>query len=94
MKNIINLIFIIPFMCFAQKQGNIWYFGDHAGLNFNSGNPIPLTNGATYNDSYPHSEGTSVICDSAGSLLFYTNGQKIWNKNHIIIRFISLHTCG
>jgi hypothetical protein len=67
------------------KTRKYWYFGDHAGLDFNSGVPIPLTNGATYSDSYPHSEGTAVISDSAGSVLFYTNGQKIWNKNHIVM---------
>ena len=78
------LIIIIPFLCTAQKQGNIWYFGDHAGLDFNSGIPIAITNGETYDSSY-HSEGTAVISDSSGSLLFYTNGQKIWNKNHQIM---------
>ncbi|GAB4289178.1 MAG: hypothetical protein Kow0068_14790 [Marinilabiliales bacterium] len=85
MKYIIILLIFLNAQLFCQKQGNIWYFGDHAGLDFNSGNPIPLMDGATYNDNYPHSEGTSVICDSTGNLLFYTNGQKIWNRNHQIM---------
>ena len=29
----------------SGKEGNIWYFGHNAGLDFNSGSPIVLTNG-------------------------------------------------
>jgi hypothetical protein len=32
-----------------------------------------------------HNEGQSVISDSAGTLLFYTNGEVVWNKNHQIM---------
>lgn len=85
MKKLLTFIFLFPTICFGQKQGNIWYFGNHAGLDFNSGVPVALSDGATYNDNYPHSEGTAVISDSSGSLLFYTNGQKIWNKNHTVM---------
>ncbi len=85
MKTIFTFFILLPLFCISQKQGNIWYFGDHAGLDFNSGVPVALTDGATYNDSYPHSEGTAVISDSSGSVLFYTNGQKIWNKNHLVM---------
>jgi hypothetical protein len=70
----------------AQKQGNVWYFGDKVGLDFSSGTPAILTNGQTYLvDNPPHSEGTAVICDSAGTLLFYTNGVKVWNRNHLVM---------
>ena len=82
------MILLLFFYCaFAQKQGNIWYFGDHAGLDFNSGAPVPLTDGQTffYLPMYGWNEGTSSICDSAGELLFYTNGEKIWNKLQIVM---------
>ena len=69
---------------FAQKQGNIWYFGDHAGLDFNSGSPVVLNDGQTPLNG-GHAEGTSVICDSSGQLLFYTNGRQVWNKNHAVM---------
>jgi hypothetical protein len=86
MKKILNiLLIIIPLLCSAQKQGNIWYFGDHAGLDFNSGIPIPLTNGQTYSEDGTTIEGSSVISDSSGSLLFYSNGNKIWNKNQQVM---------
>lgn len=68
----------------GQKQGNIWYFGDHAGLDFNGATPVALTNGQIYlyPNPGPHNEGSSVISDSSGALLFYSNGAKVWNKNH------------
>jgi Secretion system C-terminal sorting domain len=79
-------ILIFPLLCTAQKQGNIWYFGTNAGLDFNSGSPVPLTNGQTYWDgSGCLNEGSAVISDSSGSLLFYTNSQTIWNKNQQIM---------
>jgi len=91
MKNIFKILFIvIPFFSNAQKQGNIWYFGEEAGLNFNSGSPIAISGGQI--KGYPQSpgdalyaEGSSVISDSSGNLLFYSNGEKIWNKNHQVM---------
>jgi len=61
----------------AQKEANIWYFGHNAGLDFNSGTPIPLLDGAMNTD-----EGCASIADEEGSLLFYTDGTFVWNKNH------------
>jgi gliding motility-associated-like protein len=70
----------------AQRQGDRWYFGDGLGLSFSSGEPNLLTDGSTYNASLPsHSEASSVICDSDGNLLFYTNGEKIWDRNHEVM---------
>ncbi|MBL4670297.1 MAG: T9SS type A sorting domain-containing protein [Flavobacteriales bacterium] len=71
---------------FGQNQGNIWYFGNHAGLDFSTGAPVSISDGETYNESIQnHSEGTSVIADSSGNLLFYTNGEEIWNRNHQVM---------
>ena len=83
---LLAFLFLLFFssLAFSQNQGNIWYFGNGAGIDFNSGIPIALINGQTYNAN-GHSEGTAVICDSSGSLLFYTNGEKVWNKNHQIM---------
>ena len=86
MKTILTFFILLPVFCFSQKQGNIWYFGDHAGLDFNSGSPIPLTNGQTYSPDGNSIEGSAVISDSTGSLLFYTNGNKIWNKNQQVMQ--------
>lgn len=79
-------LILFSLLSYSQKQGNIWYFGNHAGLNFNYSPPVVLTDGATYNAPVElNSEGTAVICDSSGSLLFYTNGEKVWDKNHQVM---------
>ncbi len=83
MKRVILLFLLIPFFTCAQKQANIWYFGDHAGVDFSTGNPVALSNGQiAYLNGISHMEGTAVIADSTGHLLFYTEGMNVWNKNH------------
>ncbi|CAN5355090.1 hypothetical protein BH11BAC1_BH11BAC1_29940 [soil metagenome] len=67
-------------ICLSQKEGNIWYFGNLAGLDFNSGAPVALTNGALNT-----TEGCSSISDANGNLLFYTDGSSIWNRNHVLM---------
>ena len=65
----------------AQKQSNIWYFGRNAGLDFSNFDPLPLTDGQTNSIG-----GVASICDSTGQLVFYTDGQSIWNSNHILVK--------
>lgn len=73
------LAFLLAGIVHGQKQGNVWFFGDHAGLDFNSGTPTPLPGGQT---DFPEpnfwNEGSASICDSTGALLFYTDGTTIW----------------
>lgn len=71
----------ICFFSFSQKGNNIWYFGDHAGLDFNSGSPVALTNSAMFT----YDNCTSVADPTTGSLLFYSNGVDVWNKNHSVM---------
>jgi hypothetical protein len=78
----IFLLFIMPGgKLIAQKQSYNWYFGNHAGVSFSTGSPVALTNGATSNPA--NMEGTATISDTTGKLLFYTDGQTVWNKNHV-----------
>ena len=62
---------------FSQKQNNIWYFGDNAGVDFASGSPVALTNGQTMT-----TEGTSTVSDNNGNLMFYTDGVTVWDNTH------------
>lgn len=62
---------------FSQNEANIWYFGHKAGLDFNSGSPVPLLDG-----QLDTTEGCASISDATGSLLFYTDGITVWNRNH------------
>jgi len=75
---VLLLFFILSILSYAQNTTNIWYFGVNAGLDFNSGSPVPLTNGQVNS-----SEGSASIADNSGNLLFYTDGIDIWNRNHV-----------
>ena len=80
LKNYLPYVFILySVTTFAQGEANIWYFGVNAGLDFNTNPPTPLLDLPTGIFS---SEGCSTISDSNGNLLFYTNGEKVWNKTH------------
>lgn len=65
---------------FAQSNNiaNVWTFGYNAGLDFNSGSPVPIL----YNPMTTN-EGCSSICDrNTGQILFYTDGTYIWDRNN------------
>ncbi len=66
---------------FGQREAANWYFGINAGLTFTNGAPQPLLDG-----QLRAVEGSSVISDPDGNLLFYTDGQNVWNRNHTIMR--------
>ncbi|WP_412985881.1 T9SS type B sorting domain-containing protein [Pontimicrobium sp. IMCC45349] len=74
------IFFLISFSSSSQKEAAHWYFGEHAGLNFNSGAPQAITNGEINS-----SEGCSVISNAQGDLLFYTDGVTVWNSNHSVM---------
>jgi len=64
MKYITTILFLfVALISFAQNQGNIWYFGNHARLDFNTSPPSSLPGGQT--DFHPPlgwNEGCSSIC--------------------------------
>ncbi|HEX2682789.1 MAG TPA: PKD domain-containing protein, partial [Ferruginibacter sp.] len=73
-------LFILLYAPGSGQQANNWYFGNHAGLSFNTSPPTPLLN----SQMYTH-EGCSTVSDSTGSLLFYTDGRNVWNRDHLIM---------
>ncbi len=77
----LSILLTICFFNFAycQSPAGIWYFGQKAGLSFNSG-PIPISLNDGQLETY---EGCSTLCDVSGNLLFYTDGVKVWNRNHV-----------
>jgi len=81
MKNklfiLIGILILSVNLSFAQGEGNIWYFGANAGLDFNSVPVQAITNGALNTD-----EGVASISSPTGSLLFYTDGLKVYNSLH------------
>lgn len=65
----------------VQRQlFNQWYFGEMAGLDFNTNPPTALTDGIIFSE-----EGCATVSDENGQLLFYTNGSTVWNKEHEIM---------
>ena len=65
---------------FSQNQTKKWYFGDQAGLDFNTTPPTILTNGAINANN-----SCASIADAAGNLLFYTDGQTVYNSSHVVM---------
>jgi gliding motility-associated-like protein len=81
MRSLLFLLFFVTIApLYAQKEAAIWYFGDHAGLDFNSGSPVTLTDGALTTN-----EGCATMSNKDGELLFYTDGSYVYNKNHQIM---------
>src|SRR5881396_3782229 len=74
----IRVVVILLFLAapaFCQRYGNVWQFGKHAAIDFNSCNPVAITTGR--NSGF---EGCAAVSDSGGRLLFYTNSDTVWNK--------------
>ncbi len=65
------------------NQGAIWYFGNYAGLTWcdnylTTGEPEALLDGQLITN-----EGVATIADANCNLLFYTDGIKAWDANHL-----------
>jgi gliding motility-associated-like protein len=61
---------------FAQREADNWIFAQWAGLNFNSGQPapwLPVDDGASFDNG-------TIMSDSVGNLLFFSEGTKVWNR--------------
>lgn len=73
-------LLLLPIISLAQKEANIWYFGTKAGLDFSYSPPKVLLDGALRSH-----EGSAIMADKNGDLLFYTNGETVWNKYHQVM---------
>ncbi len=59
-----------------DQRANIWYFGNGAGIDFN---PLPSDPAVAISNSVMNTtEGTSIICDRNGQVVFFTDGDKVW----------------
>jgi PKD repeat protein len=79
-KSLLLIIIMITGLSAYTQQGNIWCFGNGAGLNFSNGSPTSFSQGQSNS-----LHGISSISDSTGNLLFYSDGITIWDKNHTIM---------
>ena len=91
-RNTFLLFLFFSISAIAQKQANVWHFGNGIALDFNTGEPVQITGSAMRAFGAP-----SSYCDSLGNLLFYTNGGgrepnfngvdqgHIWNRNNAVM---------
>ncbi len=93
-SNVLKLIGLFIFLyiqvdtSFAQKRNNVWAFGEHAGINFNTNPPVALDSTAIADKGDNQFVYGSSICDKDGKLLFYTNGWIVWDsKNKVIEKY-------
>lgn len=82
MKQLFTLSYclLLSFSVFAQNESTKWYFGNHAALDFMTNPPTVMNNSCMW-----MGRGCASIADSAGNLLFYTNGVQVWNKQHNVM---------
>jgi hypothetical protein len=65
---------------------NYWHFGNQAGINFLVTGPValnfnlPLDSSLAVSPNWNAPEGSASISDRNGDLLFYTNGQQVYNQ--------------
>lgn len=79
---VLMLAFVVLacFNGFSQNTTKYWFFGYKAGLNFNTSNPTTVIGGKT--NSF---EGCATVSNATGQLLFYTQGDTIWDRNHNVM---------
>lgn len=65
---------------FAQKEVSKWYFG-RMGLDFACNPPAPISPSRLFSAL----EASSVISDSLGNLLFYTDGHTVYDHTHKVM---------
>ena len=87
---IFGLLLLLPLFGFSQGEYNNWYFGIHAGMTFNFGAPVALTNCAP---TFAIRQCPFTVSDSAGNLQFYVGTYTafgymagvVYNKNHQVM---------
>lgn len=74
------LLFLSSSVLAQEERAWRWAFPSFNGLDFSSGSPVFAP------DSLTGAEGTSAICDAQGNLVFYSNGNKVWQANGAIMQ--------
>ena len=77
------MILLCGLFAYSQQEASYWYFGQNAGLRFDSGSGTVT---AITDGQINTLEGCTSISDTNGNLLFYSDGQTVWNRNHQIMQ--------
>ncbi|SCY37515.1 T9SS type A sorting domain-containing protein [Flavobacterium caeni] len=82
MKNLALLFALFAGQAFAQNlQFSNWALANQGGLDFNNGMVVPQLSALNSNTSL----STASVSDRDGNLLFYTDGNAIYQRNHIVM---------
>ena len=82
MKKLLTLLALtIVLAAQAQKETANWYFGYNAGVTFNNNPPTALIDSQMFTN-----EGSAVMSDANGNLLFYTDGSTVYNRTHSVMQ--------
>lgn len=94
MKKIIISIFLTLIVNYvqAQKETNLWYFGNNVGLDFNNLITVTATDGTLVTDiptmvngPIKTIEGCFTLSDKDGNLLMSSDGRTVYNKNNLVM---------
>lgn len=77
----LSFFLLVSLQISAQREAANWIFGNNAGLTFNTGNPVTNTQ-----SQINTIESSASISDANGDLLFYTDGESIFNKDYILMQ--------
>lgn len=85
MKKIILILLTVllwPSLNFGQGESNHWYFGYQVGMRFNADGSV-----TSFGDNVMDApEGSATASDAYGNLIFYTDGQTIYDRNNQIMQ--------
>lgn len=73
---------LLPMLVFSQGENDNWYFGGNAAVNFSN----PALPAALTNSQMPLTAVSGSVSDSSGQLLFYTNGNKVYSRDHQVMQ--------
>lgn len=79
MQHRLVILLLVSFVATAQaqKEADNWYFGSRAGITFKNGFPEEIFGGQI--NTW---EGCATISDFNGDLVFYTDGERVFNAQH------------
>lgn len=72
--------FLLPFYAISQSQTDNWFFGIESGIKF-----TPANISLQPQSSIQTPSGCTAFSNFKRELLFYTNGETVWNSNHEIM---------
>ncbi len=77
------LVLLVAIPCLAQKEANVWMVGDDFGFDFNHGR-FQVFDRSIF-DSTVAATSASICNKETGELLFYSDGENVYDKNFNIM---------